>query len=68
MTVRSLPPPCPNCSGTTTLKEMHKLARDDRFMCFFRCEPCELDYPLAVGAQEIQLAGWSTRKSPRNSV
>lgn len=57
MTARSLPPPCPNCAGKTAFKEMHKLTKGDSFMCFFRCGPCELEYPVAMGAAEIALAG-----------
>jgi hypothetical protein len=57
MTDRTLPPPGPNCSGATAFKEMHKLSKGDGFMCFFRCGPCELEYPLALGSAEIALAG-----------
>ena len=57
MTERTLPPPCPSCSNKTTLKEMHKLSRTDGFMCFFWCDACQLEYPLAVGAAEVALAG-----------
>lgn len=68
MTERILPPPCPNCSGKTTLKEMHKLGMKDSFMCFFRCAPCSLDYPLAAAASEIAVAGWNTLAPMRKDV
>ena len=66
MTERALPPPCPNCAGKTAFKEMHRLSKGKGFMCFFRCAPCELDYPLAADAAEIALAGLHliTRRQP----
>lgn len=66
MTVQTLPPPCPSCAGKTALKEMHRLTRGDGFMCFFRCERCELEVPVAVGSQEPALTGWkqAARKRP----
>lgn len=57
MTERTLPPPCPNCAAHTAFKEMHKSAKSDGFMCFFWCERCQLEYPLAVGTAEFALAG-----------
>jgi hypothetical protein len=57
MTERALPPPCPNCAGETALKEMHKLPKDDSFMCFFHCASCALEYPLAIAAREINPDG-----------
>lgn len=57
MTERTLPPPCPVCARETAFKEMHKLTKGEGFMCFFRCGPCELVYPIALGAAEIALAG-----------
>ncbi len=52
-----LPPPCPNCTGKTALKKMYKLPKDGNFMCFFHCDVCALEYPHAVGAAEVALAG-----------
>jgi hypothetical protein len=60
MTERTLPPPCPNCSKKTSFKEMHKLAKGDGFMCFFRCDGCALEYPVPAGAADIVLAGLQT--------
>jgi hypothetical protein len=57
MTERTLPPPCPNCAGKTAFKEMHRLSKGDGFMCFFRCAPCELEYPLALASTDLALAG-----------
>jgi hypothetical protein len=39
-------------------------------MCFFRCENCGLQYPRAIGAVDIELAGWKAaglRKRPEPS-
>lgn len=59
MTEHTLPPPCPNCSGTTALKELHKLAKLGSYMCFFFCVPCALEYPRAVDAEGLDLTGWA---------
>ena len=69
MTERTLPPPCPNCSAKTAFKEMHKLTKGEGFMCFFWCEPCQLEYPLVIGSAEAALAGLKGRaKTPRQAV
>lgn len=65
MTERTLPPPCPICSKKTNFKEMYKLAKEDEFMCFFSCAACELEYPLAVGAAEVQVANWKITRRKR---
>jgi hypothetical protein len=49
-----LPPPCPNCAGTTALKETHKLAHGDGLMYFFFCTPCALEYPKPLSAADIK--------------
>ena len=66
MTERTLPPLCPNCSKKTGFKEMHKLSKGDGFMCFFWCESCALEYPLAFGSADPALARLKTvaRKRP----
>ncbi len=68
MTEQTLTPPCPNCARTTVFKEMHKLAKEDGFMCFFFCAPCALEYPRAVGAAESHFAGRTKRSGTRKGI
>lgn len=56
MTTRPLPPPCPVCAGPTRIKMTHKLAEPGDVMCIFFCQPCALEYPVAVKAAEVNLA------------
>jgi hypothetical protein len=37
-------------------------------MCFFHCAPCALQYPLAVGLGEIDLAGWPRHEGLSKTV
>jgi hypothetical protein len=68
MTARSLPPPCPVCGGQTALKTTHRLPKDGGVMCFFRCLPCALEYPVAVEAAEALRAGLSLIGAARDST
>lgn len=51
----TLPPPCPDCKGEMTLKEVHKNTRGG-YTCFFRCVACYLHYPHIVPADSQYLA------------
>ena len=41
---------------------------DGRVMCFFRCFPCALEYPVAVEAAEVLRAGLSLIDVARDPI
>ena len=60
----ALPPACPECTGNTSLKEVHMHYPSQKYILFFKCGTCAVEYPRAVDADPLEFAQSSNIRLP----
>lgn len=59
-----LPPPCPECTGDTSLKEVHRHYPSEKYIFFFKCGDCAVEFPRVVGDEHLNYARSSSIRIP----